>query len=89
MRLQRLNLVSARENRRIVAAEYEAGKASLVRLNQAQRDLIETDAGLALARIRLRQAWTDLRAATAVHPDVPQVRSHRTWATHPTADRSQ
>ena len=86
VRLQRLNLVSARENRRIVAAEYEAGKASLVRLNQAQRDLIETDAGLALARIRLRQAWTDLRAAAAVHPDVPQV--HRTWATHPTADRS-
>jgi hypothetical protein len=38
-----------------------------VRLNQAQRDLIETDAGLALARIRLRQAWTDLRAAAAVH----------------------
>jgi outer membrane protein TolC len=67
VRLQRLNLVAAEENRRIVEAEFGAGKASLVRLNEAQRDLIDTDASLALARIRLRQAWTDLRAAAAVH----------------------
>ncbi len=67
VRLQRLSLTAARENRRIVEAEYESGKSSLVRLNEAQRDLVETDAGLALARIRLRQAWTDLRAAAAMH----------------------
>lgn len=67
VRLEGTNLVAATENRRIVEEEFNAGKASLVRLNQAQRDLIETDAGLALARIRLRQAWTDLRAAAAVH----------------------
>ncbi len=67
VRLQRLNLVAATENRRIVAAEYDAGKASLVRLNQAQLDLIETQGALAASRIRLRQAWTDLRAAAAVH----------------------
>jgi outer membrane protein TolC len=65
VRLQGLALVAARENRRIVDAEYDAGKASLVRLNEAQRDLIETDAGLALARIRLRQSWSDLDAAAA------------------------
>ncbi|MFQ5489363.1 MAG: TolC family protein, partial [Phycisphaerae bacterium] len=67
VRLQDMNLVAAQENRRIVEKEFAAGKASLVRLNEAQRDLIGTDAGLALARIRLRQAWTDLRAAAAVH----------------------
>jgi outer membrane protein TolC len=65
VRLQGLALVAARENRRIVDAEYDAGKASLVRLNEAQRDLIETDAGLALSRIRLRQSWSDLEAAAA------------------------
>ena len=64
-RLQRLNLASATENRRIVEAEYAAGKASLVRLNEAQRDLIGTEVGLAQARIRLREAWSDLRAAAA------------------------
>jgi outer membrane protein TolC len=69
-RLQRLNLVSATENRRIVEAEYTAGKASLVRLNQAQRDLVETDAALAQARIRLRRAWSELRSAAAAYPQV-------------------
>ncbi len=65
VRLQRLNLTSATENRRIVEAEYAAGKASLVRLNEAQRDLIGTEVGLARARIRLREAWSDLRTAAA------------------------
>ena len=65
VRLQRANLVTAAENRRIVEAEYDAGKASLVRLNEAQRDLIATEARLASARIRLRQARTDLRSAVA------------------------
>lgn len=67
VRLQRLSLDAARENRRIVEAEYQAGKASLVRLNEAQRDLIQTDVNLTLARIRLRQSWSDLRAAAATY----------------------
>lgn len=71
VRLQRLNLASATQNRRIVEAEYAAGKASLVRLNEAQRDLIGTEVGLARARIRLRQAWSDLRAASAVPATEP------------------
>ena len=65
--MQRLNLSSAEENRRIVEAAYGAGKASLERLNQAQRDFVETDAALAQARIRLRQAWSDLRAAASAY----------------------
>lgn len=64
--LQRENVTTARENRRIVQAGYVAGKETLSRLNEAQRDFITTDANLALARIRLRQAWSDLRAAAAV-----------------------
>jgi outer membrane protein TolC len=65
--LQRVNLESAKENRRIVQTEYASGKASLVRLNEAQRDLVETDAELARSRIRLRQAWSDLRAAAGAY----------------------
>ncbi|MCP4589760.1 MAG: TolC family protein [bacterium] len=67
VRLQRLNLESARENRRIVQLEYSAGKASLVRLNEAQRDYVNTDAELARSRIRLRQAWSDLRASAGAY----------------------
>ncbi len=63
IRLQRENLATARENRRIVQSGYLAGKETLNRLNEAQRDFITVDADLALARIRLRQAWSDLHAA--------------------------
>lgn len=65
IRLQRESLETARENRRIVRAAYLAGKETLTRLNEAQRDVIEADANLALARIRLRQAWSDLHSAGA------------------------
>ena len=67
--LQRQNLTSAKENRRIITGQYQAGKASLVRLNQAQRDLVQTEVDLAAARIRLRQAWSDLYAAAATYVD--------------------
>ena len=62
IRLQRENLATALENRRIVRAGYGT-RESLVRLNEAQRDVIRAEVNLALARIRLRQAWTDLRTA--------------------------
>jgi len=70
IRLQRENLQTAHENRRIIQAGYLAGRENLNRLNEAQRDFIRTDADLALARIRLRQAWSDLHAAAAdnLHP---------------------
>ena len=69
VKLQRLALEAALENRRIVIAEYAAGKSSLVRLNEAQRDYVRSDVDLTAARIRLRQAWTDLYAATAGFAD--------------------
>ncbi len=69
VRLQRLAIEAAAENRRIVTAQYAAGKASVERLNEAQRDFVRTDVDLTSARIRLRQAWTDLYAATASYAD--------------------
>ncbi|MGB0716713.1 MAG: TolC family protein, partial [Phycisphaerae bacterium] len=63
--LQRESLEIARENRRIVEAGYIAGKETLNRLNEAQRDFVTAQASLAQARINMRQAWTDLHAAAA------------------------
>jgi outer membrane protein TolC len=47
-----------------VEKEYAAGQTSLVRLNEAQRNLIQAQGWLALARVSLRQAWQGLKAAT-------------------------
>lgn len=63
--LQRANAVFVAENRDLVEKEFEAGVASLVRLNEAQRDLIAAQANLALARVQLQLAWHNLRTATA------------------------
>lgn len=62
--LQRSNVSIALENRDRVEKEYKAGQASLVRLNEAQRDLIRAQALLARALVSLRQAWADLFSAT-------------------------
>jgi outer membrane protein TolC len=65
--LRREALETAAENRRIIQVGYVAGKETLTRLNEAQRDFITADADLVLARIRLRQAWSDLHAAAATY----------------------
>jgi len=64
LELQRENADLVQRTRDLVEKEYNAGQASLVRLNEAQRDLIATRAQLALARVSLRTAWTGLHAAT-------------------------
>ena len=64
LELQRRNAALVLENRDLVEKEYQAGQASLVRLNEAQRDLIQAQSRLALARVGLRQALKDLDAAT-------------------------
>jgi outer membrane protein TolC len=68
IRLQRENVATAAENRRVVRAAYAAGRESLTRLNEVQRDFILAEVNLALARIRLRQAWSDLYAASGMPP---------------------
>jgi len=70
--LQRETVATATENRRIVQAGYVAGKEPLTRLNETQRDYIAAEANLALARIRLRQAWSDLESAVGYPPTVSE-----------------
>ncbi|MDP7640064.1 MAG: TolC family protein [Candidatus Hydrogenedentes bacterium] len=52
-------------NRSLVERGYNAGQESLVRLNEAQRDLIAQQSRLALARVALYFQWHDLCTATA------------------------
>jgi outer membrane protein TolC len=62
--LQNDNTQLVKEVRDIAELEYRAGETSLVRLNEAQRDLVTAEAERAAARVRLRLAWQDLHTAT-------------------------
>jgi len=62
--LQRANAELVRRTRDLVEKEYNAGQASLVRLNEAQRDQTSALSRLALARAALRQAWFNLETDT-------------------------
>ena len=53
-------------NRDLVEKGYGVGQESLVRLNEAQRDLNQAMARLASARVSLRQAWYNLRTAAGL-----------------------
>lgn len=63
--LQRENVDLVQETRDLVEKEYNAGQGSLVRLNEAQRDLTTAKANLALALVSLRLAWIELETGTA------------------------
>ena len=63
--LQRTNAGFVQRNRDLVEKEYRAGQTSLVRLNDAQRELVRAQFQLAAARVALRTAWYSLRTATA------------------------
>ncbi|BBO70484.1 RND transporter [Desulfosarcina alkanivorans] len=58
--LQRENVDLVQLTRDLVEKEYNAGQGSLVRLNEAQRDLTTAQSNLALALVGLRQAWVEL-----------------------------
>ena len=64
--LQRENVDLVQRTRDLVEKEYNAGQGSLVRLNEAQKDLTTAQSNLALALVGLRQAWVELetRAGT-------------------------
>ena len=62
--LERSNAKLVKQNRDLVEKEYLAGQISLVRLNEAQRDLTNAQSRLALALVGLRLAWQNLDAAT-------------------------
>ncbi|RWX42932.1 Outer membrane protein TolC [Candidatus Electrothrix aarhusensis] len=63
VRLQRETLELVEENRKLAKSEYEAGSASLVRLNEAQRDLTATYGRLVQALVSYQQARHQLLAA--------------------------
>ncbi|MCP3955145.1 MAG: TolC family protein [Desulfobacterales bacterium] len=65
LELQRKNASLVRRNRDLVEKEYAAGQASLVRLNEAQRNLIQAQSRLAYTRLSLRSAWATLHTTTA------------------------
>jgi len=60
--LLRSNSVLVKKNRDLVEMEYSAGQSSLVRLNEAQRDMTTAQSRLALSLVTLRKAWFDLEA---------------------------
>ena len=62
--LQRTTAEYVNTNRDLVEKEYRAGQGTLARLNQAQRDLIEAEARLALARVAVYSARHSLETAT-------------------------
>jgi len=62
--LQESNTKLVQRQRDLVEKEYKAGVGSLVRLNQAQRDLNVSQSQLALARVALRVSWYNLLTAT-------------------------
>lgn len=64
VRLQRESVELVQENREMARSEYEAGVASLIRLNEAQRNLNKTWSRLAQALVSYHQARHRLLAAT-------------------------
>ena len=66
--LQRATVDLVQRTRDLVEKEYQAGQGSLVRLNEAQRDLITARGSLALALAGLRQAWVELEARAGLVP---------------------
>lgn len=62
--LQENNTKLVQRQRDLVEKEYKAGVGSLVRLNEAQKDLTVAQAQLAQSRAALRLSWYELRTAT-------------------------
>ena len=64
LKLQQSNTRLVQETRDLVEKEYKAGQASLVRLNESQRELISSQTRTALALVALRQSWYTLMSET-------------------------
>lgn len=62
--LQRANAILVQENRDLVEKGWAGGVEPLVRLNEAQRDLVSAQANLAFARVELQASWHRVRTST-------------------------
>jgi outer membrane protein len=67
LKLQREAADCVEKNRDLVELEYNAGKAMLVSLSQAQRDYMQAAGMLAQARVNLQRTWQALHAATGTN----------------------
>lgn len=67
LKLQRQAAECVEKNRDLVEMEYNAGKAMLVSLSQAQRDYMQAAGMLAQARVNLQRTWQALHAATGTN----------------------
>lgn len=67
VRLQRAAAECVSKNRELTEKEYRAGKGMLVRLNQAQRDLVQAEGFLALSLVNLQRSWQALYTATGTN----------------------
>ena len=72
--LQTDNLQLVLQARELVEMEYQAGQETLVRLNEAQRDLVAAESRHARARANLRRAWLDLEIASGENESTPFLR---------------
>jgi len=64
LELQNENLGYAEQNRELIEKSYNAGEAPIVRLNEAQKDLVAARVRRTQAVIALLRARNDLSAAT-------------------------
>lgn len=64
LELQNQNVECARQNRDLIAKAYAVGQMPLVRMNEAQKDLVAAQVRRTQAVISLRQARNDLDTAT-------------------------
>ncbi len=62
--LEKANLEMVRRQRELVEKGYQAGQESLVRLNEAQKELVAAQGRLAVATAAVHKAWYALLAAT-------------------------
>jgi outer membrane protein TolC len=63
LELTRETFELSRENRDLVEASYRAGRATLLRLNEAQRDFNNAGSRFAAARLQLQIDWINLQRA--------------------------
>ncbi|MEX2608280.1 MAG: TolC family protein [Kiritimatiellia bacterium] len=57
-------LERSQENRNLIDASYEAGRETLLRLNEAQRDFNNAETRYATARLQRQLSWIELQKAT-------------------------
>ena len=65
LKLQRRNLSIIEQTRDLVELEYKANHASLVRLNEAQRDLVLARSRYASSLASLHIAWNEFLQSTS------------------------